>query len=102
MSYPTIFDPFVAIPAVQGAVTSTPAFRVEDGHSVTLCATALAGAEEVDVYVEHLTAAKKELADADGNVKLTATRPQRRIYGPILLSFAKDATAADCALEIFR
>lgn len=102
MSYPSKMQPFIAIIPQTAAVASTVPYRVPQGEIHTLVATALATTEEIDIYVESVSSTKKALYDASGIVTLTATRPQRGIQGPVILSFAKDVTATACALEIYK
>lgn len=83
------------IAAQTGAVATQVPFRVDRNNApVTIMATGLAGAEEVDIFFSADNGSTwSVLRDKDGNdMKLTATVTSLAVDSPVMLGFTKDAS----------
>lgn len=89
------------IAATTSAVVTQVPVQSDKFPHITLSASNLAGAEEVDIYVRSDTAWVVVADPATGNaVKLTATIPAVSLRGGPLYGVLKDATAGSCSVNV--
>lgn len=88
------------IEATTSAVASGSGHDAVFRKGANVCATNLAGGEEVDLYRVNQNGTTTTLYLNGSPAVLTATQPQLSLIGPLKLRVAKDATASSCAVEI--
>ncbi len=90
------------IAAQTGAVSAKQPFSAEGAESVTVSANLLAGAEEVDLFMDS-NGTWLVLADSEGTaIKLTATITMLVLEGGNRYAATKDATVGACGVYVTR
>lgn len=94
----TVLDKSQTIISPRTAAVSTQAdLSTKYYENVVVAASALAGAEEVDIYIK-VNGVYVIYASGGTPIKLTATQPSATLPGGPIYGFLKDATAGSCGV----